>query len=818
MLFVALCAAFLSICHVCIAFEYSWQIDGTPQGQESATAIQPVQVVILDQQIDVEPHSASIELLKRYSVILSGNWTSAQAHALLQTFKSIPQLTNHLPANSRELPASVWSITSAHQHNDITIDYQGEVCIVTLTGDAFVYANPFLAKIEGVVGRYFSKRLHRVVLRYVTDHGRDRQAVSKILRDRYDVSNDVPNYAELTKHTTNETASRFTEFKSEELITLLSMFEEMPSGMIKIPGLKYIVRRLDGTPNPFYPTAPAVAWTGSGYIEFMDTAFTSDIDQIHRLILHEKAHFLWDYLFDDKLKEDWIALGGWYKNPNDPDGWSTTKQNEFVSAYAHGVNPNEDMAESISFYIVRPNMLRSRSPDKYDFIQNRIMHGTRYISRIREDLTFRVYNLYPDYVYPGRIVRVDISVSGEPEQDKQVTIIIALHKENEKDGAKYAYLRIYSDKGTDKSIYLYPTDTTGHVLKAHVTISRYAANGYWTTSQIQVSDEVGNQRFSGQVDFGWKLYIDNPLADDTPPQYVPHSMQLSKIVGQENGRAYQVVIARFKYIENNDLSSLYVSLNDSINETYTRNASHTNQWASWQNGTAQTGIIIPDYQPHGIYELNHLTIKDVAGNHEAIYFTDGKGYDEKPATIDIKTLNPDTMPPTLDYDRITIKAVPTRPDDPNGETNVDISFFVKDDISGYHLADLYLRDPSGQQHHFSQYPPTRALIYFQADPTVFMEYHKRIVLPVGSKAGIWGLSHMRVKDKANNTLHADFTEILRFEVTDTAITYDLNNDGIVNILDLVIIANDINKNDITHDLNNDGVMNILDLVIIANEI
>ena len=76
-------------------------------------------------------------------------------------------------------------------------------------------------------------------------------------------------------------------------------------------------------------------------------------DYIHRLILHEKAHFLWEHHFDEQLKQDWIKLGGWFENPDDPDGWSTTKQVEFVSAYAHGINPNEDMAESISFYIVR---------------------------------------------------------------------------------------------------------------------------------------------------------------------------------------------------------------------------------------------------------------------------------------------------------------------------------------------------------------------------------------------------------------------------------------------------------------------------------
>ena len=42
--------------------------------------------------------------------------------------------------------------------------------------------------------------------------------------------------------------------------------------MIKTLGLNYLVRRLDGTPHPLYPTAPAVAWPSAGYIEFMESA------------------------------------------------------------------------------------------------------------------------------------------------------------------------------------------------------------------------------------------------------------------------------------------------------------------------------------------------------------------------------------------------------------------------------------------------------------------------------------------------------------------------------------------------------------------
>lgn len=43
---------------------------------------------------------------------------------------------------------------------------------------------------------------------------------------------------------------------------------------------------------------------------------------------------------------------------------------------------------------------------------------------------------------------------------------------------------------------------------------------------------------------------------------------------------------------------------------------------------------------------------------------------------------------------------------------------------------------------------------------------------------------------------------------------DVNSDGVVNIQDLVIVANALGT--ATHDLNGDGVVNILDLVIVAN--
>ena len=684
------------------SFEFSWEIDETPEGQERATPVEPIEVTLLDEPVEIAAHSASLALMRKYSVHLGTEWSQGLAYRLLQTFESIPQDINYSRADP-SLESSLWRLSDQHMPNDITVQYREGQRIVTVAAAAFVHATPLFAEIDGVRGRYFSKRLHRAVVRFVSGDGTDKYALQRILREHYAVRINVPDYAELTQHTTGEHAERFSEFKNEELIALISMLEEFPSGMLKTPGLKYLVRRLDGTPHPTRPTASAVAWTGAGYIEFMESAFKGQsADAIHRLILHEKAHFLWDHLFDEQLKADWIELGGWFENPDDPDGWSTTKQVEFVSAYAHGVNPNEDMAESISFYIVRPDKLRSRSPAKYEFIQNRVMHGTRYISQIREDLTFEVYNLWPDYVYPGRIIRVDIQVEGESEEDKRITVEIQLHKESHLDTAQSAYIVVYSERDTYFDMWLTAVDIngmsvdSGHILRGQATVSRYAANGYWHTDRIIILDAQRNVRYSDRKDFGWKLYIENPLADDEAPIYEKNSLRLSLSEAKTNaGRAYQILTARWRLLDK-DIKSVYAVISDAGTERYL--------WQSQgeydpETQSATTTVNIPDYAPSGTYKVNRIFMADFALNMSTVYFTDSED-DEPPVTIEVQTTNPDSLPPVLNVNRITIEASPTHIEAPNGETQVDITFRVKDDISGYAHANMSLRDPQGNTFFF----------------------------------------------------------------------------------------------------------------------
>ena len=823
--------------HAVAQFTYQWKTDTTREGVESATLVQPVQVMFLHQPIRVVPHSASLRLMQHYSVLLGTEWSDGQAYRLLQTFESIPQLSNNLYEEIPKVSSSLWQLTDQHIQNDIEIRIQDGQKIVTLSREAFTYADPLLAEIEGVRGRFFSKKLHHAVVRYVTDGGRDRDALKQILEKRYGVSIDVPDYTELTRRTTKEHAGRFGEFKNEELIALVSMLEEYPQGMLSTPGLQYLVRRLDGTPHPLKPTAPAIAWVTEGYIEFMESAFKGQgLDYIHRLILHEKAHFLWEHLFDDQLKQDWIELGGWYVNPDDQDGWSTTKQVEFVSAYAHRINPNEDMAETISYYIVNPDKLRSRSPAKYEFIRDRVMHGTRYISRIREDLTFQVYNLYPDLVYPGRIIRVDIQVHGEPEEDKVITIELEIHQEeNNFDNAQATSIRIFSTKGTYFDIWLHPVSSdgrrinAGHVLRGSKTLSKYAAYGHWGPDQITLKDAQGNERHESQVDFGWKLYLNNPLADYEPPDYIKNSMQLSLSQSTAEGRSLQILTARWKIFEEIGVRKLYAHLNDTNAETYSRRSS---DWGEYnpQIGEASVELKIPDYFQNGTYIVNHIKMYDIALNARGVYFTHpGHGLkdedvviDEEPISIDVQTTNPDDISPVLDLNQITIQAEPTNTEAPNGKTRVDITFKVKDNISGYRATDIDLRDPNGVMHHFRHRDDDYYKVYFTRDPAIYQTYHKTVILPVGSIPGTWGLAQMTVWDKARNILRANFTEIIRFEVQDTLTSADFDGDGQVGISDFLLFVEVFGTQsgqenfDPKYDLDNNGTIGISDFLIFVD--
>ena len=148
------------------------------------------------------------------------------------------------------------------------------------------------------------------------------------------------------------------------------------------------------------------------------------------------------------------------------------------------------------------------------------MHGTRYISKIREDLTFEVYNLYPDYIYPGKIVSVDIKVEGEPEADKLVTVEIQTHTENELDYANF--IGVSCKNGNfGFHITLLPIDEAGNPIdkgyrfRGQTTVSKHLKSGHYVPPKIAVGilatmlDTILKKIMDGNciLIILWKIYI-----------------------------------------------------------------------------------------------------------------------------------------------------------------------------------------------------------------------------------------------------------------------------------------------------------------------
>lgn len=823
-------------------YTYNWRDDGSAAGHATQSYIaEPTEIIVLNDTVSVPTGFSAIKLRTEYGILLSDDvepWSNEDAYRLYKMFTNLPYNPygegSEVDYSNGENVRGIFYLSNDEIYEDISIQTIEGIKHATVSQSAFTYAEPQIVKLDGIRGKFFSKRLYHTIINFITDFARDDQMVEWIARERFGIEFLKP--GDFLEELMSEDRSNFQEFYNSEKLEILATFEELPEGFHKQEGLKYLVRRIDGQehPDPVYRPAAAIAWTGLNTIEFIYKAFASEngesrniLSDVRRLILHEKAHFLWAYSFDDTTKNDWIDIGGWFEDPTSGTGWSTYNTTEFVSAYAHAKNPNEDMAESIAIYLTNPDRLINVSMKKYEFIRDRIMHGTRYVAQIREDLTFTVYNLFPDYVYPGKIIGIELEVEGQSEEDKLVKLKVTLNSSDpEIDGGTGGYFRFASSIGTIFDIGVSPVNgAIDSVLVGEATLPKFAKSGYWNLTGARVWDQVGNQRYENTSTIGMKLYIENPLEDIIPPKFIDFQSELVEDrftkFRNTNGRIdsegelYQAIKLNTTVEEENELSWYGGSLlridfpNPDQAETYFKEVLIETITPDITMKELEGYFLIEEYYPSGYYNFTQMYTADIASNFGNVTFQDNpESFNETPGnqafardSIYVETEFPDIIKPEIDLNNIEVSAAPTNPTAPNGETRVDINFNARDlsDFAGHeagvYIVNMVLQDPQGKQYGYqtgnsTMNHPDLDLAYLDpANNSDWKNYRFDLVLPAGSAPGLWGISDITIIDRVGNTRNYNFVEYVRFDVIESDIV--LEEPLQVEIIDKVINAGNV---------------------------
>lgn len=714
-----------------IEFYYRWQADDTEPGQQNLPEAVPAPEIDLDGEVHVLPQSsAALRLLEQFSIALDDDplaWDDETATALLRTVERFPSMPT-VPADSYyRVNRTTGSIADDVELGPAPTQTPW-VRTITFSADAFTLANPIeQPPHDGVERQFYSNRLYRACVRAFFHTAPELEV---LLLERFGIALDL-----------GEPKEDFQAFTYEEILFILSVLEDYPGGYRHLPNLEYLTRRKTGMVNPYYPQAPAIAWVGLHHIEFMDAAFdTATDDYIHRLIAHELSHFVYD-LFDPETLDIWWALSGWHQVG---ETWIPTTTSNFVTAYAHDIDPNEDFAETLSYYIYDPDWVRTIAPGKYWFLRD-IVNGYEYVVMIDEQVTFEVFNLYPDMTFPGQIVRVTNVVTARPGGAHRALMELRLHQPPYDD--TIAFSRIFSPSGNIyRDVYFLPVEGDNSRLLAEVIFGPHDEDGYWSAPNITVEERHGSATYFSQSNFGWMLYFDNEEVDFDPP--VP---DLDNIVGD-------MVKVGLEYIITIAIPATDAQMNDLEGWTWMAHydsGQKIGEWGVWSQteGKMVITVVVRPYHAFGTWTFRTFRLFDVSGN--------GEIFDLYPDVLEFytETAFPDYTAPELNLDGVTVEAEPVNPEAPNGQTDVYIHYQARDDIAGLGDVSFRLLKPSGDTLFDYHYHDNFYTDYFEGDPTVYADYTAYIQLPPGSEPGMWGLMELNLCDKADNCESHGFTEL-----------------------------------------------------------
>jgi|GEM_PF-2285549 len=153
--------------------------------------------------------------------------------------------------------------------------------------------------------------------------------------------------------------------------------QEFPEGVFPMEEARPFVRFKAG----LLPQGYGATTVADSIVRFFDRWLQIPDGEKQATTSHELGHALAAETGADRSAA-WLALSGWEsyttQGPYGPEEkFTATIKEAIVSGYGT-TSPVEDYAESVAAYRYNPQILRTRSPAKYDFIKHSVFNGIEY--------------------------------------------------------------------------------------------------------------------------------------------------------------------------------------------------------------------------------------------------------------------------------------------------------------------------------------------------------------------------------------------------------------------------------------------------------
>ncbi|CDU84916.1 hypothetical protein YYC_03228 [Plasmodium yoelii 17X] len=759
----------------------------------------------LSNEIKIDGSGSSALLKTFFGIELYGLWGSEFSDRLLQILSRFPDCIkidqyNTNTQNSQRKPQK-WILfhgdLGAYDMDIETYDDTDDNVyskIVRVSSRAFGYSKK-VVKTSEKNGMFFSRRLEKVIIRAILAN--DYRLFTRYFEEKHGVMLLDPSLDRyLIEKVTGYSHEEYQPWHQniEEIVELATSWDELPQGFQKVPGLKYLSRRKNGTTHPVYPTAPAVAFPGgpnvNGLLEFMESAFVNYKDISH-LVIHEVGHFIYTNTLSDELKGKWISLGQWYSEPLSPSQWATKDETGFVSAYAHDKTPGEDFSESIASFVLNSRLLNSRSSSKYEWIKKNLFNGSFYVTTGTHK--FEVINLGNDvFYYPGKVKKIHVEVLGSSSETKLVKIDINLISIEGKDVgcARSAYARFFSEQGTYRDVHFFAkqddnnvTSDCTHHLYTEFSVNASESKGKWVAESISFTGQNNIERYTGLGSFLCYAYINNEDEDIEEPIPLLNSARIYSYDGKNGENS--LLRLNILVLDDSMLSihgGTYASFASSDNESYSFSKyTYMNYDSEYDVNKLNTDYFVNSIDTSGFREVNinscsAYTKMDVSNlkcyqvvNPVPIpqycigsryYFrqfsVEDEGRNQKILNVSTNNFFADLKSSTIRdnegpiINNVNIKSRQANPHH-DGETEVTLDFYIYDNLAGVDTAYVYLRDPHGGVHYFDI---PRTLLPSGGE----VKHVKHIImLPKGSMAGTWILEKIKASDVCKNETIATYS-------------------------------------------------------------